>query len=514
MMSRSESSHSQKRRILKNTAANGVAQAVSMISTFIFLPLLVRDFGVSAYGVLALSMSVSAYALLLDLGVSAALVRLVAERTARDDGRGIASAIFSATTIYGALGVFVAGLMVLLGLGAGEIFNVSQAEATLLTTLLWVGALHHLLYWPALTARDALAGLQRYDLISGVTLATVAIDVAGTIYVLATGSSPVVLVVIRLAAMVLASCAHVTLLARLLPSEARRITASVTDMRAILRSGSSVFVLQIAQVMSRQQTDKLVLGIFAGTAAVTLYDIAAKLNSLVTSIAGLATSAVLPVAAQLNAREEHGSLREMFLRGTKLIATALAPVTAIMIAIAAPFIAAWFGPGFEDAVPVAQLLLLSQVFLPLYQLGDPILIGRDRFGLWVPGGLTLAILNVALSVVLVQGFGVMGVALGTLVAVMLELPWYMRVFGREMSIPAGEWLRRTAWPAYPLLVVPAVVAYLAGMTVRGGSLAGLFAVGVVALALYWATMLAVGYSREERLEMVSVLRSSTGEVGS
>ncbi len=487
-----ESGHSQTRRILRNTAANGSVQLATMVSTFVLLPLLIRSFGPSQFGVMILAASLAGYAVLLDLGVGATLVRMVAERTALTDDAGVANAIFSAASIYASVGLLVALAMVALALLGGAIFSVNASELELLRTLLLIGAIQQLWYWPTVAARDALSGLQRYDLVSTVALGVVCADVAGSIYVIVTGAGPVTLVLIRFASLVVASLVNICLLWRLLPSAARRIHASMADARAILRSGSSVFVLQIAQVMSRQQTDKLVLGIFVGPAAVTLYEIASKLNSLVTTLASLAVSATLPVAAQLHAAERHETIRALFLRGTKLIATMASPLTAVLIAIAAPFIAVWMGPGYGGAVPVAQVLLLSQAFLPLYQLGDQIMIGKDRFSAWVPGGLTLAVLNVALSVLLVQSFGLIGVAVGTLVAVWLEFPWYARVFSRVIDLPIRTWLRSTAWPAYPLLALPATIAWIGGRSELGGSIVGLAIVAVAAATTYWAAMWLTG----------------------
>ncbi len=506
MTSSPSSLHHTKRRIVRNTAANAVVQAATMLSTLIFLPLLVRSFGLPIYGVMVLSTSVSGYAILLDLGVSATLVRMVAERTAIADHRGVSRAVFSAAGIYSVLGVTVALIMFVLGLFAGSLFKVSPSEADLLRTLLWIGAATQLWYWPTSAARDALSGLQRYDLIAMVALGIVLVDVAGTIYVLVSHQGPVVLISIRAIEVVAASILNIGLLAGLLPGAARRISASVADVKAILRSGSAIFALQIAQVMSRQQTDRVVLGVFLGPAAVALYEIAAKLNSLISTFIGLTVSAVLPVAAELNAGEQHGALRSLFLRGTKIVATLAAPLVTILIAIAAPFIAAWCGPGYERAVPVAQVLLLSQVLLPLYQLGDQILIGKDKFRLWVPGGLTIAFANVILSIVLVKTLGLIGVAIGTLSAVVLEFPWYAAVFGKEMNLPIGEWLRKTAWPMYPLLAVPAVIGFLGGRTALGGSIIGLAVVSAAAAALYWAIALFVGYSPVERADLIAIVR--------
>lgn len=507
------SRHAAKRRILRNTSANAVAQAAAMLSTLIFLPLLVRAFGLSVYGVMVLAASVSSYAILLDLGVGATLTRMVAERTALDDRDGAARAVFSAATIYGAVGSTVAIVMFALGLFAGVVFRLTGIEADLLRLLLWIGAATQLWYWPTAAARDALAGLQRYDIVSGVTLGVVLADIIGTIFVLATGHGPVVLLAIKAAEAVGASLVNIWMLSRLMPGLSRRISASVADIRAILRSGSSVFVLQIAQIMSRQQTDKIVLAVFLGPAYIAIYDIAAKLNSLISTFMGLTTSAVLPVVAELNAREEHYALRSLFLRGTKIAATAVAPIVTVLIVVAGPFIGAWCRniPNSTLAVPVAQVLLLSQVLLPLYQLGDQVLIGKNRFHLWVRGGLTMAFVNVIVSVVLTRAFGLIGVAIGTLSAVLLEFPWYAAVFSREMELPIPEWLRKTAWPAYPLLVVPALIAWFGVKTVLGASLPGIIALGVVAAVAYWLVAFFAAYSPLERADLLSTLRRAPSE---
>ena len=107
--------------------------------------------------------------------------------------------------------------------------------------------------------------------------------------------------------------------------------------------------------------------------------------------------------------------------------------------------------------------------------------------------------------------GIVGVALGTLGAVMLEFPWYASVFSKEMHLPIGEWLRRTAWPMYPLLLVPAVVAYLGSDTGLGESIVGLAVVAAIAAAVYWAITLGVGYSPVERADLLSIARRTPRE---
>lgn len=506
--------HHTKRRIVRNTSANAIAQAVSMLTSFVFVPLLLTAFGVANYGVMVLAASVASFSAILDLGVGSVLVRMVAERNARNDHLGVRQAERSAALFFGAIGVVVAATMVLLGEFASVLFKLTGDQAFMMRYMLWITAGAQVFYWPTSAARGGLSGLQRFDLVAGISLVMSAIDVAGVIGVLILHRGPVVLVGVRAVETVVGATLYVALFQRLVPRVAERIRASLQDIRSMIRSGSSIFTLTIAQLLGRQQTDKLVLGIFIGPAAVGIYEIASKMVTLVSTVTSISASAVLPVAAELNARDEHEAMRSLFLRGSKILVTIAVPVIAILMAIATPFIAAWCGPGYATVVPAAQILLLSQAAVPLYELGDQLLIAKDRFSAVVPAGLTCALLNVALSVTLVHFFGMVGVALGTLGAMTAEFPWFAAVLSRELGQPIPQWIRFAAWPLYPLLVVPVALAYTASRMPLGGSLMGLAVIGAAALGIFWLIATFIAYSKVERHDLLSILYRQQSAVNS
>lgn len=487
-----------KKRIIKNTGANGIAQVAVMVSAFVFLPLLIRAFGTSVYGIYALYLAVASYAVLLDLGVSATLTRLIAEHNAHDDLEGVRRSYWSAIALYAALALFTSLVMVGVGFAVPFIFKLTGPEAGLLRILIWMGAAYQLWYWPTVASRDALGGLQRYDLIAWVTLGIVLSDILATIFVITAGHGPIVLVGIRIITGMVASILHFILLRRALGKPLGRPAPHRRTMAHILHAGWSVFVLQVAGVINRQQTAKVILGIFLGTTAVTIYEVGAKISTLITMLIGLSSSSTLPVAAELNASGQHESLRALFFRGSRIIGALIAPMIVILATMAHPLIDAWLGEGYSAAATVAQILLLAQLFLPIYTLGDNILIARNRFSLWVKGGIALALLNVAVSTILVRPLGVVGVAVSTAVVFALEIPWYLTIFGREMGIGIREWFAKTAIPTYPLLVVPALVTWQLARTPLGTSIPGLLLVGVIAFATYELLALFLAFTRDER----------------
>jgi O-antigen/teichoic acid export membrane protein len=158
--------------------------------------------------------------------------------------------------------------------------------------------------------------------------------------------------------------------------------------------------------------------------------------------------------------------------------------------------------------------MLAQFFVPLYVVGDSILIGKNRFSQWLPFSVLLAFFNLTLSVILVLRFGLIGVALGTAAACLLEFPLYGRMVLRELKITTAEWLGNATLPAYPLLFIPVTISIAALYTPLANSLPGVVATGIVALAAYWGAAYFVALSTQERAKVRDLVRSFTAPAAS
>jgi len=486
-----------RRSILANTSMNGIAQLASLFSTLVFFPLLVNAFGVADYGVYVIAMTVTGIAVMFDLGIGASTVRLVARRASLEDTEGFARVVVTSAALLFLLGVLVAVVIAGLAVVSGSLFNVTTEQAGLLRTLLLIGAAMQLWFWPTSAATQVLQGLERYDLVARTALGTTLGGLAAIAVVLYLHAGPVLLMLLGAVIMVSASIVNMVALWRVRPAGSVAVMPNRTMAEEIVLGGIPIFAVGFTQFINREQTDRLVVAIILGPAAVAIYEVAAKLSMLVTQVIGLPVSAILPVASRMAANNDDSGLRGLFLRGSRYITLAVLPVIVAIIVLAGPFIRSWFGPGFETSIELARLLVLAQLFVPLYLIGDLVLMGKGRIALWVPPGLALALLNLVLSVILAEAFGLVGVAVGTVLAGVLELPVYAWLILPEIGVPVGQWLR-TAGVGYLLIPVAALPAILLAMTPLGSSMAGVAVCGTVAVGAYWLCAFAFVLSAEER----------------
>ena len=220
-----------------------------------------------------------------------------------------------------------------------------------------------------------------------------------------------------------------------------------------------LFVIQMATLAGDQQTDRLVLAVFSGATAVGIYEAAAKLSGLVSILAGLPTAALMPAASQLDAQARVATLRELYLRGTKYTAAFVLPITVGLIVLAQPLLLRWLGPEFAANSRSAQMLLLVWLVFPNLAVAFAIFVGTGRLRFLLGITSAHAVLNLALSVLLVQPLGVLGVVLGTVITEFVLFPVGMRYTLRVLEVGPAEYVRRVVLPTYPLLLVTALVAW-------------------------------------------------------
>lgn len=494
---------SEKRRLISNTAANGIAQFTAMASSLIFMPLLIKEFGTTDFGLFILASAVAAYASLVDFGVGTSLIKNIAERAAVSDSEGIGKYVSTGLSFYLVIGVLVAIVIAAFALVSGAVFNVTAESAVLLRNLLLVVAISSIWVWPGSTALYVLAGFQRYTLTASTAMFVSFANVGVILAVLAYNQGPVVLLAGQSGVALIGIVAN-TLFARNAMGEARvnPVLADREVFRDIISFSWVIFVLQVCTIVIYQQTDRIVLGIFLGATAVTMYEAAGKMQGLVTQLTQFATSAVMPFASQLAAEGRGSSIKTLFYRGTKYVMALVLPAVLALMILASPIITEWLGPAFSSMALSAQILLSYQLLGVGAVIGEAILIARGNARKRLFNSIFVVTLgNLILSIVLVQKIGIMGVVIGTAVPWIVDFPWRLRVALREVDVSLRDWFMKSAGPVYLSLIGTAAVALLAYKTPLVDSLLGLAVVMVAAVAASWGLLAAFSLTDVEKSEV-------------
>lgn len=433
--------------MFRSILSNWVCLIVVGAMSFLITPFMVHRLGDFQFGIYTLAFSSVGYFDLLSQGLRSTVQRFVG-RLCEDHDRETLNSVFSTAL---SLSLIVCALVILLFFGLATVlpafFNLTPSQQRLLAKLVILLGLNLGFGVPAGLLGSYLCGLQRFDLYNLLTILRQGVRMIFIWLVLLRGMS-----VIAVAYCVLAS----TLL--FVPWNwwmIRKIDPSLIFTKSLVRLKTAVELAQFsfwnllnnAGELLRDSTDSIVIGRVLNTALITPFAVASRLVGYFRPIIIGMVSPSLPHFSQLDGLGHEEAIRRLFLSMTRLCALVSLAFGSMLILHGRSLLLLWMGARYVSSYSILLLLTIGAV-ASTSQLGTlQILIAKGRhraYGLWTIGE---GLANLVLSVIWAHRYGIVGVALGTavpLLVVKLTLqPWYVtRVLDISLAEYFGKGLAR------------------------------------------------------------------------
>jgi O-antigen/teichoic acid export membrane protein len=495
-MSNSDSLH---KRVFVGTVSNLLGQGVIVICSLALVPVIVHRVGATDYGILVLATAIASFLYLLDVGISAGLVKYVAEYAARSEYDEGARMVGAATWLYTLIGVAVCIVGVGLALVLPALLGLHGHTQRVVPAVAMLTALDVGISLPSIAPIALLRGLQRFSLVNGIASGGAIIGAGLTVGALLLGGGIVGVAAAAAVSDLIMFAISFGVIRRVAPELTGRIFRPDRQRaRRLMRFSSSVAVISVAGTLQRR-TDAIVIGAALPVRLVTPYNFAQRLAEGTRIATEQFVKVVLPVATEIGVARDRVLLRGLFLTATRLTVAIALAVALPLIVLGGSILALWVGSQYGKYGDLVAILAASAVFDLVAWTAGSVLQGIERHQRLAWIALGTGITNLLVSVALVGAFGVEGVAVGTLVAsvgatVLFVLPYAARTLGISLSDLGRE--------VFVRLVVPgaAFAAILVAMSnsVAVTSLARLIPVLAIALSGYALAYIAVGAGPRER----------------
>jgi O-antigen/teichoic acid export membrane protein len=484
--------------VARNVTTRYLAIGVDGLIGLLLLPFNVSHLGPSAYGLWALTTSITMYFSVLDLGYAGSLVKFVAQYRAWRD-RGALNEILS-TMFVVFTGVGLVTFLVILGVASQfpRLFRVTADQVRTGQTLLLVTGAYIALRFSVSIFGAVVYGFQRFYLNNVISIVS-AICVAGAnVVVLESGAHLETLVLATTSVRILTLGVFVMTAYAVYPGLQ---VSTRLFRRARLREVTSFSVYVLVLDWSSKlnySTDTLVIGALIGTPAIALWTAGQRLAALSQRLTVQLSNSLFPLVVDSDAGARADRLQFVMIHGTALSLALAVPVCLGLSLLAKPIMVAWLGPAFLSSALVLQLLLATVLARVGTSCAAVILKGGGQHRLLAVTNATTAVVNLLLSIVLIRPFGLIGVALGTLLPVVTGTVFVL--FPRacqRVGVPVSVALRRAVWPAvWPASIFAAVI--WAGEPVANGRLVTLGILLVLASVVYAGLFIGLAISADAR----------------
>ncbi|MFN8525926.1 MAG: oligosaccharide flippase family protein [Chloroflexota bacterium] len=494
------------RRVMFGTLANGAGQALTLLVGFLITPIILAALGPSTYGLWILVSSVVAYGSLLDLGIWGAIAKHVAEYQARGDAGAIRALFATVVGLYVVLGAVV----FLIALALSQVFPfLFELEPSARMTAQWLVVLAGAgvaISLPASAPIGVLRGLQRFDLVNLVGVVGTLLTSAVTLLVLWLDGGVLAMVGATVALLALMQAPIFLIVRRAAPD--LRLGWCAPDRALVPAIVSYSWPLFVGEVSWRLQsaTDEIVIGASLPTSQVTPYALSRRLSDVPRQITNQFVKVLMPLTSELEASGDMTRVRAVYLAGTRLTLAIVLPMCASLVGLAGAALTLWVGAPYAGYAHLVVILTVAGCVGMSQWPAGAVLQGIARHRVPAYAALGSGLANLALTLILVQPYGLSGVALGTLVPTVIEswlvmLPYAVRTIG----VRASDLIRQVLVPSFGALVPLLAVQYGMKWLLEPSTLVGFSAILSAGVAAYAVAYLAFGVCSLERRVALSVL---------
>lgn len=483
---------------------------LDIFSAMLFTPFLIRSFGQAEYGVYTLIISLTSYLALLDLGVGNSVVRFMSKYRANNDMEEQRK-FLGITLIYY---IFIAVIAAILGVVTVIVFptlyakGLTPAEIELAQTLLILTVVNIVVTLSTSCFSSTIVAYERYFTTRGTTIAVTLLKVGVGIVLLLLGFKSVAIVALHTILSVasrLFMTGFVLFKLKIIPKFKGIEFAKVKE----IISYSGFILLQMIATQINSMADQILIGALVSSAAVVLgvYAVGAQVNQYFQTFSGAINGTLMPGVVRMVEQNDTKEVAQAEMtRIGRMNFIFVGIIWCTFLIFGQQFVTLWAGAENVDAYLVALILMLPYVFIEIQSIGTKILWAKNKHKLQAILKFIIVLLNVVLTVFLIQWNALYGAVLGTFISLMLGDVIVMQiVFKKDIGIELLKYYKDLSKGIVPSLTIATAVGFAFRLIGLGGWL-GFIANCLVMVAAYALCMFTFGMNAYEKKMILNMLR--------
>ncbi len=487
-----------------------LSQIIHMLSSLLYTPVMLRLLGQSEYGLYQLVYSTVAYLGLLSFGFSASYMRFYSRFKAQNSHDEIARLNGMFMIIFlciSALCLICGGIMLanIKSIFAEGLTEQEYAKAKILMLLMIINlalTFPNSVFTAIVSSKEKFMFQKLLDLLQNL------FNPFLTLPLLITGFGSVSMVVITTVLTVCKLAANAVFCFKSLKAKFLFTGFQLSLFKEMWVFTFFIFINMIVDQIN-WSVDKILLGRFAGTAAVAIYGIGGQLNSMYLNLSTSVSAVFVPKVNRIVANTDDNSrLTRLFSSVGRVQFIILFLIISGFIFFGKPFILLWAGKGYGVSYNIALLLMVPVTVSLIQNLGIEIQRAKNMHKARSVVYLSIALSNIFVSIPCIKHWGAQGAAIGTAITLIagniIFMNWYYHNrIGLNMLYFWKEILK-----FIPAVIPPAITGIVIIKFVNLSHITLLFAAIIIYTAVYCASMWFLGMNSEEK----SVISSPVNKI--
>lgn len=416
-----------------------VLMIIEMLSSLLFTPFLIRSFGQAEFGVYSLVLSLTTYLTLLDLGVGNALIRYITKFRVTNDEESSKKLKGTLIVFYLVMGI----LCVVIGLVLVALFKhlfangltseeIQIGKSLMLITIANIAVT--LMFTPY---NKILLAYEHFGLVKILEIFRIVVRVSISIVVLLLGGKSVEISLVNLSINVILQLITMAVSNKMIPIKPIFFSKDYAFLKEVITYTSFLF-LQMVAAQINNMTDHILLGIFATSTIIAIYQVGTQIIQYFQTFASSFNGVLQPGVVRLVETNPGNNkvLEDEMIRIGRLIFCVLSLIYVVFLINGQAFIELWVGTGYKKSYYVTLIILTPLVMILSQNIGTQVLYALDKHKIQAVLKILVAVLNILLTMILILKMDpVIGAAIGTAFAAFMgDFIVMNMIFRKELGI--------------------------------------------------------------------------------
>lgn len=406
--------------------------SLSILISFIYTPIMLRILGDNEYGIYSVSNSIISYLSLLSLGLGASYIRFyyMYKKTGEDEKvKSLNGMYLTVFMVIGAVAL-IAGLILSANVSIFYNDSYTENELHIARVLMIFLSINLAISFPSSVFTSYISSQEKFIWQKVINMATTVLSPASNIILLYLGYGSIGMVVTTTTISIIVMLLNIWFCFKKLDM---KISLKKFDWRLFKDIFVFSIFIAINQIIDQinWQTDKIILGKVATGSAVAIYTIGANINSMFTSFSTAISGVFSPkvnMIVQANDSDMDEQLTNLFIRVGRVQWFLLSLILTGFIFFGQYFVIRWAGDKYSESYYVALLLMSPAIIALCQNIGIEIQRAKNKHQFRSIVYLFMALINVGISIWFAHLWGVIGVAIGTTISLVVANGLIMNIY--------------------------------------------------------------------------------------
>lgn len=480
---------------------------VGNVISLMYTPFMLSKLGKSEYGLFSLVNSIVAYIYLLDLGFGNAVIRYNSKYMVEknEDGRKKVNGMFLSLYLVLALISIVIGTIVYLNLGKMMSKSLSVDEVIKTKQMFMVAIVNISLSFPLSIFNSIITAHEKFVYIKVINLLRTIMNPAIMITILLFGYRAFGMVVGSTIFNIMLGLINVIYCFKVLHLKIKFGGFDKALFKQIFNYSFFVFLGAIAYQIY-WNTDQLIIAMFVGAAPIAIYAVSSQFNTYFISLSNVLSSMFLPKLTKMVTVEANKKdLMKLLTKVGRIQYYICSYIFVGFVLVGKQFIVRWVGDGYSYCYLIALVLMFPQIFSIIQSLFATMLEAMNMHRVKAYIYLSIAIINVLISILLVKKYQGMGCAIGTAIGMVINAVANNIYYKYAIKLDIKYF-----WIQMLKLLIPTGVTFIIGFfALRIFSLTSYVSIlmfGILFTMIFFIVFWLLGFNEYEKKIFISALK--------